>query len=143
MRPPRPGLAWSPARAGRRAEYAAWMSSAGWWQARRRWRDTWIARFGAEPTCAVCGAPWTLRHGDLHHRSYDRLGHERFDDLTPTCRRCHRTVHLILESQPAWRRLGRAQATDLIVAQLSRSSAAARSPKQDSADGDGDGPGQP
>jgi 5-methylcytosine-specific restriction endonuclease McrA len=127
MRPPRPGLPWSRARAARRGEYAAWMSSAGWWQARRRWRDAWVARFGREPTCAVCGDPWTLRHGDLHHRSYDRLGHERFDDLTPICRRCHQAAHLILESQPAWRRLGRAQATDLIVAHLSRLSAAARS----------------
>lgn len=128
MRPPRPGLAWSRARASRRDQYAAWMSSRRWWQARRRWRDTWIAGHGSEPACAICGTDWTLRHGDLHHRSYDRLGHERFDDLTPVCRRCHRSIHLVLESQPAWQRLDRSQATDIIIARLRRSTAATRRP---------------
>jgi 5-methylcytosine-specific restriction endonuclease McrA len=85
---------------------------------RTHWRNNFVAVFGVEPTCAACGGSWTLRNGDLHHRNYDRLGHERFDDLVPLCRVCHEQLHLILESTPAWRHLGRAQASDLIVARL-------------------------
>jgi hypothetical protein len=59
-----------------------------------------------------------LHSGDLHHRNYDRLGHERFDDLIPLCRACHEQLHRTLESTPAWRRMGRAQASDVIIARL-------------------------
>jgi hypothetical protein len=62
------------------------MGSSSWLDCRRHWRDAFVAIHGIEPACAVCGEPWTLRHGDLHHRNYDRLGHERFDDLVPLCR---------------------------------------------------------
>ncbi len=68
----------------------------------------------------LCGMWWpcSLRSGDLHHRSYDRLGAERFSDLVPLDRACHDRLHAILESTPAWRRLGRAHATDVIVVRL-------------------------
>jgi len=79
-----------------------------------------MAVFGVEPTCAACGGRWTLRNGDLHHRDYDRLGHELFDDLFPLCRACHERIHRILESTPAWRRMGRAQASDVIIARIRR-----------------------
>jgi hypothetical protein len=120
MREPRPGLAWSRQRVRRRATYAAWMASVEWLAQRRRWWVAWVAAHGAEPTCVACGAPWTLRHGDLHHRSYDRLGHERPDDVSAMCRACHGLLHAILESSPAWRQMDRAQASDLIVARLRR-----------------------
>lgn len=120
MREPRRGLTWSRGRLGRRVTYSTWMASAAWRRTRAAWRARWVAEHGAEPVCAVCSARWTLRRGDLHHRSYDRLGHEAFEDLSPLCRPCHEQVHLILESSPAWRRMHRAQATDLIVAHLHR-----------------------
>ncbi|MHB1533095.1 MAG: hypothetical protein ACYC1D_00475 [Acidimicrobiales bacterium] len=120
MRDPRPGLPWSRRRVGRRAEYAAWMASGAWQDQRQRWLDDWMAAHGTEPTCGVCGGPWSLRHGDLHHRSYDRLGHETNSDLIPLDRGCHTRLHQILDSTPAWRRVGRAQATDVIVARLRR-----------------------
>jgi 5-methylcytosine-specific restriction endonuclease McrA len=94
------------------------MASSSWLDCRRRWRDAFVAVHGVEPACAVCGEPWTLRRGDLHHRSYDRLGHERFDDLVPLCRACHERVHRIFERTPGWRRLPRAQASDAIVSRL-------------------------
>lgn len=123
MRDPRPGLPWSARRVARRGEYASWMASSGWLARRQAWREAWIAMHGAEPRCAACGGPWSLRHGDLHHRSYDRLGAERFRDLIPLDRICHDRLHAILESTPAWRRLGRAHATDVIVARLRCASA--------------------
>ena len=104
----------------RGACYSAWMAGDAWLQTRQRWLHSWVDRYGSDPTCQVCGAPWTLRRGHLHHRSYDRIGHERFDDLIPLDRHCHDRLHRILESTPAWRRMDRAQATDLIVAQLRR-----------------------
>jgi predicted HNH restriction endonuclease len=96
------------------------MASPAWLARRERWREAWVAAHGAEPTCVACGAPWTLRHGDLHHRSYARLGRERHDDLTPMCRACHVVLHRVLESTPAWRRMDRAQAGDVIIARLRR-----------------------
>jgi predicted HNH restriction endonuclease len=91
------------------------MDSPAWYRQRELWADEWTARHGREPSCSVCDATWTLRDGDLHHRTYVRLGHERRTDLVPLCRACHDDLHRVLESDPSWRRLGRAQATDLII----------------------------
>ncbi len=76
-------------------------------------------RYGNEPTCQICGKPWSLRDGALHHRSYQRLGHEADSDLVPLCREpCHLLLHRILESNPAWLKAGRPYATDTIIAHL-------------------------
>ena len=101
-----------------RVAYGAWMGSAGWLQWRQDWRDQWVNRLGCEPVCLACGKWWRLSNGDLHHRSYQRLGAERFADVIPLCRGCHERLHVIYETNPGWRRLGRARATDLIIARL-------------------------
>jgi hypothetical protein len=75
-----------------------------------------------------------LSHSDLHHRSYERLGAEADCDLIPLDRACHDRLHAILESSPAWRRLGRAQATDVIVARLRRSAASRSADSREEAD---------
>jgi len=119
VRDPRPGIGWSQRRLQRRADYAAWMSSADWLARRRAWHDQWTRRCGNEPTCQICGKPWSLRDGALHHRSYQRLGHEADRDLVPLCREpCHLLLHEILESNPAWLKAGRPYATDTIIARL-------------------------
>jgi 5-methylcytosine-specific restriction endonuclease McrA len=120
MREPRPGLAWSAGRIALRARYASYMESEAWQLRRQQWLNSWTARHDRPPACAICGCPWTLAHGDLHHRSYRRLGQETTADLVPLCRACHTQVHTLLESSPPWRRLDRAQATDMIVALLRR-----------------------
>ena len=120
MREPCPGLVWSKARLARRAAYGAWTASAGWQARREAWHATFVARFAAGPVCAVCGAEWSLGRGDLHHRSYDRLGHEADADLVPVCRACHTELHALIESSPPWRRLARPQASDLAIAHLRR-----------------------
>ena len=118
MRDPRRGLTWSLRRLQRRLAYRDYMTSFAWLARRERWAAEWTAHHDAEPRCVVCGGPWSLARDDLHHRSYARLGHEAHGDLAPLCRPCHRKVHRVLESDRSWRRLGRAQATDLIVAAL-------------------------
>ncbi len=118
MRDPRPGVVWSRRRVRRRADYAAWMGSPAWRTRRRQWLDDWMAAHGVEPACAVCGEPWSLRSGDLHHRSYDRLGSETGRDLIPLDRACHTRLHWVMDANPAWLRVGRPQATDVIVARL-------------------------
>jgi 5-methylcytosine-specific restriction endonuclease McrA len=111
MRRPRPGSRWSRARLDRRGRYAAYIDSEAWFQRRERWYEQWLQRFGTEPACLVCERPWTLRSGDLHHRSYDRLGEEAFTDLVPLCRGCHTRLHDVWDCSPGWRKLGRSQAT--------------------------------
>lgn len=120
MRDPRPGIAWSLGRLRRRVAYRDYMASAEWFARRQRWATEWAAGHGNEPRCLICGTVWSLRHDDLHHRGYDRLGHETHGDLIPLCRACHRALHRVLETDRSWRRLNRAQATDLIVTTLRR-----------------------
>lgn len=121
MRDPRPGLGWSTRRAAIRARYGTYMESPAWYRRREAWLDQWRdAHDGAEPACLVCGDPWRLHDGDLHHRSYKRVGHEQYHDLCPVCRPCHTRLHALLERQPSWRRVGRAVATDQIILLLRR-----------------------
>jgi hypothetical protein len=118
MRDPRPGLTWSRRRVVVRRTYAAWMASEAWQVRRRGWLESWIATYDQPPSCQACGGPWSLTDGDLHHRSYTRLGHEADTDLIPLDRGCHTRVHRILDSHPGWLRTGREQASDMIVARL-------------------------
>ena len=40
--------------------------------------------------CERCGQPWGL---EVHHETYERVGHEQPDDLVCLCRDCHRAAH--------------------------------------------------
>jgi hypothetical protein len=120
MRDPRPGFVWSLKRMRLRLAYCDYMESSEWFTLRERWAENWRATHGIEPCCAICGARWTLQHGDLHHRSYAHLGHEEDADLVALCRTCHGALHRVFESDRSWRRLGRVQATDLIIKALRR-----------------------
>lgn len=40
--------------------------------------------------CRLCNSPAALT---VHHRTYERLGHEEEDDLTTLCRKCHAWFH--------------------------------------------------
>ncbi len=126
MRDPRPGLIWSIGRLRRRAAYCDYMSSPQWFALREQWAKDWTTRHCIEPWCLICGVPWLLERGHLHHRSYSRLGHEGSRDLIPLCRICHMALHRVLEFDRSWRRIDRAQATDLIVKALRRKSLASR-----------------
>ncbi len=66
----------------------------------------------------MCGRLWVERRDDMHHRTYDRLGHETHDDLIPMCRLCHRALHELLDGPGGWKRLDRRAATDLLIARL-------------------------
>jgi hypothetical protein len=120
MRAPRQGSRWSAGRIRRRGRYASYIESEAWFRRREQWHAEHVDSTGAEPTCAVCDAAWTLSRGDLHHRTYDRLGRERYGDLIPMCRVHHAALHELWDASPAWRRLGRAQATAGIISILRR-----------------------
>lgn len=68
--------------------------------------------------CLVCGGRWTLRHGDLHQGRYDRLEHERFDDLAQLCYEHHTELHELWDASQPWRRMERPAATIGIIATL-------------------------
>lgn len=120
MRDPRPALAWSRQRILRRMAYGCWMASPQWLDVRRRWHVEWALRYGDEPSCVMCGGEWSLTGGDLHHRTYRRLGEERFEDLVPLDRACHDLVHAVWDANPTWRRMDRGLANDLIIGLLRR-----------------------
>ena len=58
------------------------------WQARRL-----RAIIAAGWRCEDCGRPsFDERRYQVHHRTYERLGCERPEDLAAKCRRCHKRV---------------------------------------------------
>jgi hypothetical protein len=119
MRDPRPGIGWSTRRLSTRAAYRHYMTGSVWSQRRRLSLTTWYDRYHHQPVCQLCAKPWTLTAGDLHHRSCRHLGHEPDRDLIPLRRRCHTALHVLSETS-AWRRLGRPQGADALVAVLRR-----------------------
>lgn len=125
MRPARNAVVWSRGRAIRREGYEAYKRSPRWLARRRLWAEEWsrraaTSRGGAAPQCLVCGRLWTLRDGDLHHVTYERLGAETFEDLVALCRPHHEALHQLFDASAEWRRLGRLQATYGIIGVLQR-----------------------
>lgn len=46
--------------------------------------------------CERCGyQPWKPNGLQIHHLSYDRVGHESLEDLIAICPRCHMEIHKI------------------------------------------------
>lgn len=64
----------------RRPNYRAYLRSRAW---RKRAND---AKRRAGYRCQVCNGAENLQ---AHHRTYERLGHERPGDLTVLCDACH------------------------------------------------------
>jgi 5-methylcytosine-specific restriction endonuclease McrA len=120
VRDPRPGLVWAGKRLAIRREYGTYMDSPTWFARRKRWIAEWTEATGSTPSCLACGGEWSTRRGALHHRTYDRLGHERANDLIPLCRACHDQLHARMEGSPEWRKRPRPQATDALLAHMRR-----------------------
>jgi hypothetical protein len=65
-------------------DYDEYLRSPSW----REKRDYVLLRAGYR--CQVCNGKERL---EVHHRTYDRLGHEDPEDLTVLCRGCHEAFH--------------------------------------------------
>jgi hypothetical protein len=87
-----------------RVMYETYLTSPRWEATKRRY----YAQTGRH-ACAACGSTDQVQ---LHHKTYERLGHELLGDLTPLCEPCHAGVHEIhRQKQPA---MTLAQVTDLV-----------------------------
>ena len=65
-------------------DYAAYLGSEAW-QAKRE-----IMLSAAGFRCQVCNTAVEL---EVHHNTYERLGHERYQDLVVLCSTCHHRHH--------------------------------------------------
>lgn len=66
-------------------DYTDYMNSKAWNKKRR-------ARLKKDNyTCQGCGEK--NKPLDVHHKTYERFGHERLSDLESLCRRCHDQKH--------------------------------------------------
>lgn len=65
--------------------YAEYLKTYEW----RQRREYALKRAGY--CCNVCNKPDTTL--DVHHRTYERRGHESYNDLIVLCRECHKTFH--------------------------------------------------
>jgi hypothetical protein len=64
-----------------RQKYNLYLKSAAWHNTRR------ILFWQRGKRCEICG--WGSRHLFVHHLTYERLGHERMEDLQIVCQNCH------------------------------------------------------
>lgn len=69
--------------------YDEYLASPQW----KAFRQKYYAS-GCPTRCAVCKTPDAI----LHHHTYERLGCEHVDDVTPLCRRHHDEVHAFLKA---------------------------------------------
>lgn len=60
-------------------EYRSYLLSDDWKERRKKWLDYWRS-------CCICMDGSRL---DVHHRTYERVGHEIFTDCVVLCRSCH------------------------------------------------------
>jgi len=65
--------------------YDLYLQTAEWQTLRRIKMET------AGHRCQVCNSD--AGPLEIHHRTYERRGKERLDDLTVLCRRCHQVHH--------------------------------------------------
>lgn len=72
--------------------YDAYLRSKHWRAVRKRWIDA-----GRPQCCSVCGS----EKYQLHHRTYERLGRERLDDLVALCGGHHKAAHALVNSRKA------------------------------------------
>ncbi len=74
--------------------YADYLKSGHWWEVKRRYFRSYTVQKDVEefgrPVCKACGAQKNL---NLHHATYERLGHEELTDLVLLCRDCHGQLH--------------------------------------------------
>lgn len=68
----------------KKEDYQAYLQSEAW-RIRRKWK---LERAGFR--CQVCNSDGELH---VHHRTYERIGDEREDDLTVLCADCHAIFH--------------------------------------------------
>lgn len=76
-------------------EYEAYLHSSAWRQ-KRHW-----ARLRAHGKCQRCGERFVKKEVHVHHLTYERVGHERQEDLQAICKGCHEFIHGIREFDPA------------------------------------------
>jgi hypothetical protein len=60
----------------------------------RHWIELSRAVRQADKVCQRCGFPYEL---NVHHKTYERLGHEDLKDLILLCRSCHAREHFLEE----------------------------------------------
>lgn len=65
------------------SSYPAYLQTHHWGQLKKR--KAWFSH-----SCCLCGETQRI---ELHHLNYDRIGHERNEDVRWLCRECHQQVH--------------------------------------------------
>jgi hypothetical protein len=69
----------------RKVNYSEYIQSPAWK------RKATAAKKRAGNRCQVCNGKGRL---DAHHRTYERLGHERPEDITVLCHKCHKLYEI-------------------------------------------------
>lgn len=84
-------------------DYEGYLNTEHWHTMRR------LALDAAEERCQLCYSPQRLQ---VHHRTYERLGHERMADLTVLCDSCHEAFHRTVRAKQGMQGVDLASVTD-------------------------------
>lgn len=76
---------------GRWVDYDTYLRSPHWQDVRRRYWGSEEPHLAKE---CICGETENLQ---LHHMTYERVGRERLEDLTPLCPTCHNMIHVLVD----------------------------------------------
>src|SRR5262249_34604482 len=71
--------------------YEEYLRSDVWRKTKQRYNLSEYPKF-----CLLCGS----KSFELHHRTYERLGHEELYDLVPLCPPHHTALHELLDQNP-------------------------------------------
>lgn len=63
----------------------------------RIFKEEFGASKSSKKVCYCCSNKYDLR---IHHKTYIRVGMEKFSDVIELCDDCHSTVHAMLENNP-------------------------------------------
>jgi len=69
-------------------DYYTYIKSTQWRDSAARMAELEAAGF----CCRICNGSEPVVQLQVHHRTYERLGHERVGDLTALCADCHRAA---------------------------------------------------
>src|SRR5262245_12430145 len=72
-------------------EYERYLETPHWQSFRKLALESQLKKLGKN-RCENCTTDSRDLH--VHHRTYERLGCERIEDVTIVCRQCHEKIHL-------------------------------------------------
>lgn len=79
--------------------YRDYLASEHWQKVKKAFYNSSLCkRFDQNAACDSCERIMARNNLHLHHKTYERLGHERLTDFSLVCENCHSKIHKLFDS---------------------------------------------